>query len=92
MAGWESLSNVPCLRGGDNDAAVGLGGLEVLREGNVLVGRPRRRVDEEKVQLAPVHVLEELLDEVWGGGMRRRKWLGFTGIRGPYHSTWGRAR
>mmetsp|Transcript_32810 Transcript_32810/g.83279 ORF Transcript_32810/g.83279 Transcript_32810/m.83279 type:complete len:385 (-) Transcript_32810:114-1268(-) len=52
------------LRGGDDDGAVRLRArAQALRDGDVLVGGAGRCVHHQVVQLAPVHVLEELLDQ-----------------------------
>lgn len=51
------------LRRGDDDGAVDAALFEKRVYAQVLVAGARRRVDEHKVQVAPLHVLEELLDQ-----------------------------
>jgi hypothetical protein len=56
-------SEGPYLRGRDNYGAVYLRRLEVLCDGKVLIGRARRSIDDQVVQVAPVYVPQELLDQ-----------------------------
>lgn len=51
------------MRGSDNNSTVDIGFLEHLNKGNVLVAGSRWGVNDEIIELAPVDVSEELLDE-----------------------------
>ena len=49
----------------DDDSAVWIVVWEVLHNRNVLIGGSRWRVDDQKVQFAPTHILKKLLDRGW---------------------------
>jgi hypothetical protein len=51
------------LRRGDDERAGDAGVLQVLHDGEVLVGRPGRRVHDEEIHRPPLRVLQELFDQ-----------------------------